>query len=127
MGSNIRDDLVDLIGHASAIELLRGFGGRRLKIPANLSEDHALVFCVGWDAARKLAAAYGGAEPLDLPAERNFLIDLRNDAMMARFRAGASIAAISREYGVSRRHVNSVLDRMGAREERMARAAGGRT
>lgn len=127
MASNILRELVDLIGHQPAIELVRAWGGRRLKIPATINQDHALVYCVGWDAATKLAAAYGGAEPLDLPAERNFLIDLRNDAIASEFARGKSITQLARDYGVSRRQVNSVLDRMGHNTERMARAAGSRT
>jgi lambda repressor-like predicted transcriptional regulator len=126
MASGILDDLVDLIGHQPAIELLRAWGGRRLKVPAEVHQDHALVFIVGWDAAGKLSRTYGGTD-LDLPAERNVLVDMRNAAIMDGFKRGRSITWLSMTYGVSRRQVNSVLDRMGAQAERLARAAGTRT
>lgn len=122
MASSILDDLVHLIGHQHAIELLRAFGGRRLKVPADLTQDHPLAFTVGLQSAKRLAAHYGGTD-VDLPAERNFLIDLRNDAILIDFKAGHSISALAMRYGVSRRQVNSILDAMGHRDMRMGRAA----
>lgn len=127
MASGVLRDLVELIGHQPAIELVRAWGGRRLKVPALMTTDHPLVFCVGMEAALKLAEAYGGAEALDLPAERNFLLDMRNDAILAGWNAKRSVAWLSRTYGVSRRQVNSILDRLGHRDERLARAVGTRT
>lgn len=127
MASGILHDLVELIGHRQAIELLRAWGGRRLKVPAEVHEDHALVLTVGWEAARAIAAQYGGTD-LDLPAERNYLVDVRNDAIAQGFRGERrSISWLSHTYGVSRRQVTSILDAMGLREERIARAAGTRT
>lgn len=123
MASGILKELVALIGHQPTIELVRAWGGRRVKVPAEVHQDHALVFTVGWEAAGKLAKAYGGAESLDIPAERNFLIDLRNDAIAAGFlERRQSISSLAIQYGVSRRTVNSVLDRMGHGEERLERA-----
>lgn len=121
MASGILQDLVELIGHRQAIELLRAWGGRRLKVPAEVREDHALVFTIGWEAARAIAGAYGGTD-LDLPAERNYLVDVRNDAIAAGFAGNRSISWLSQTYGVSRRQVNSILDAMGHRDERLARA-----
>lgn len=115
-----------MIGHRCAIELLRAWGGRRIRVPAEVREDHALVFTVGWEAAKAIAGRYGGAE-LDLPAERNYLVDLRNDAIAQDFDKGQTITALSRDYGVSRRQVNSILDAMGRQAERLHRAAGART
>lgn len=121
-------DLVELVGYGSAIELLRAWGGRRLKVPNEVHQDHALAFAIGMDAATKIAAAYGGTD-LDLPAERNHLTQLRNDALAREFDEGATISWLSQHFGLSRRHVTSVLDRMGRDTERMARAraAGTRT
>lgn len=126
MASAILTDLVDLIGHRQAIELLRAWGGRRIRVPAEVHEDHALVFTVGWEAARAIAGQYGGTD-LDLPAERNYLVDVRNDAIALEFDAGRSITWLSQTYGVSRRQVNSILDALGRNAERLARAAGPRT
>lgn len=127
MASAILQDLVELLGHQPTIELVRAWGGRRLKVPATMHQDHALVFIVGWEAAGKLSEAYGGADALDIPAERNYLVDLRNGALAAEFLKGRSITWLSRTYGLSRRQVNSVLDRMGHREARMTRAVATRT
>ena len=127
MASGILQDLVELIGHRPTIELVRAWGGRRLKIPTKVTEDHALVFALGWEAANKLARAYGGADALDIPAERNFLLDLRNEAILADFLATRSITWLANTYGLSRRQVNSILDALGQFNERQTRAAGTRT
>lgn len=127
MASAILQDLVQMIGHKATIELLRAWGGRRLKVPSEMHQDHALVFIVGWDAAHRLASEYGGTD-VDVPAERNLLVDLRNDAIRADFvDRSRSISWLANTYGLSRRQVNSVLDRMGLGELRMARAVGTRT
>lgn len=122
MASGILKDLVALLGHQPAIELVRAMGGRRLKVPAEIHQDHALVYIVGWEAAQLLAKEYGGADSVDLPAERNFLVDMRNDAILDEYHRGRSITWLSHTYGISRRQVNSVLDRMGERDDRLARA-----
>lgn len=127
MASEILRDLVELLGHQPAIELVRAWGGRRLKVPVDMHQDHALVFIVGWDAACKLSKTYGGADAIDIPAERNHLIDLRNGAVLAGFLDGRSITWLSQTYGISRRQVNSVLDRMGYNVARLARAVATRT
>ncbi len=127
MASGILQDLVELLGHRATIDLVRAWGGRRVKVPATMREDHALVFTIGWTAACKLAGAYGGAEGIDLPAERNALLDLRNEALLRSFNDRRSISWLSTEYGLSRRQVNSVLDRMGVQSERLARAVATRT
>ncbi len=125
MASAILDDLVQLIGHHHAIELLRAWGGRRIKVPESIGQDHPLAFVVGLESAQKLARRYGSTE-LDLPAERNFLIDLRNAAIVSDFTAGSSILSLSCLYGVSRRQIQTILDAMGHRELRLQRA-GSRT
>lgn len=126
MASGLLGEIVQLIGHQPAIELLRAWGGRRIKVPAEIGQDHALAFCIGLEAARLMAKEYGGTD-LDLPAERNILIDMRNDAIYSDFFKEKNITWLSRRYGLSRRQVNSILDKMGARDERMSRTAVTRT
>jgi len=122
MALKILDDLVDFIGHQHAIELLRAWGGRRLKVPTEIGQDHPLAMTIGLDSAKVMATYYGGTE-LYLPAERNFLIDLRNAAIVAKFKGGSSITKLSEDFGVSRRHVHTILDALGQGENRKARVA----
>lgn len=126
MASGILQDLVQLLGHQPTIVLVRAFGGRRVKVPATVHQDHVLVYTVGWDAAHKLAKAYGATD-LDLPAERNHLLELRNAAIVLDFERGRSISWLSQTYGISRRQVNSILDALGSQDERLRRAAATRT
>ena len=122
MASAILVELVELIGHQHAIELLRAWGGRRIKVPAEVTQDHPLSFCVGLESAQRLAQRYANCN-LDLPAERNFLIDLRNDAILQDFRQNRSISWLAAHYGISRRQVNVIIDALGSRETRLERAA----
>lgn len=126
MASELLEQLVKLLGHQPTIELLRAMGGRRIKIPEKIHQDTALVYIVGWDAANRLSAEYAG-DTLDLPAERNLLIDLRNGAIVAEFLRGRSRTWLAQTFGLSRRHVNQVLDRLGHEAERRARSVATRT
>lgn len=121
MAVRILDELVELMGHQHAIELLRAFGGRRINIPKSIEQDHPLAFTVGLESARKLSGRYGGGD-VDLPAERNFLIDLRNGAILDGFKQGRTILWLADTYGVSRRQVTCILDNLGQRELRLQRA-----
>lgn len=120
MASAILDKLVELIGHQHAIELLRAWGGRRLRVPAEITQDHPLAFTVGLESAQRLVEYYAGTD-VDLPAERNFLIDLRNDAILQDFKRERSISWLASTYGISRRQVTSILDALGSGDERRAR------
>lgn len=122
MAVKILDELVGLIGHQHTIELLRAWGGRCVYVPAELDQDHPLAFTVGLESARKLADHYGNTK-VDLPAERNFLIDLRNESILQEFTRGRTISWLASTYGVSRRQVNVILDALGQRAIRLDRAA----
>lgn len=114
--SRTLDDIVDLIGIQPTIDLVRRYGGRMLRIPPRLTSEHVITLCVGFDAAEKLAATYGG-EDLHVPAERSLLIRLRNEQIVARYTApqpnNLSINAIAIEYGLDRQAVYKILRKGG--------------
>lgn len=115
-------ELVAAMGYTDAIELCRGWGGRELAVPMKVAPDHPLALRLGLVAAERLIAAFRG-QRLQLPVERDALLDERNAAIVAAVKAGRSRAAVSDEFGVSRQTVNYVLRR--AAEAETPAVAGG--
>lgn len=105
--SRVLQELVDQIGYGATIDLLRAWGGRRLRVPLEPGEEHPITFTIGHRAAQDLAAFYGGSE-IDLPAERNALMAIRNAAIMADLRADMSTRACAQKYGMTPRHVRHI-------------------
>jgi len=104
-------ELVAAMGYTDAIELCRGWGGRELVVvPMKVAPDHPLALRLGLVAAESLVAAFRG-QRLQLPVERDALLDERNAAIVAAVKAGRSRAAVSDEFGVSRQTVNYLLRR----------------
>lgn len=104
--SELLDELTTRIGYGETIELLRGWGGRRLQIPKEVTGDHPIALSVGLAAAQQLAYWYGGTE-LELPAERNAMIETRNACVLRDLdHEATSVVAI--RYGLSRRHVRYI-------------------
>lgn len=107
MHSPLVDHLVELLGHRPALDLLRAYGGRRLRVPCAVDPTHPLAMAIGTSPAERLTSAYAG-DTLELPAERNLLIDVRNRQIAAALSDGASVRGLAREYGISPRHVRTI-------------------
>lgn len=100
--------LIERIGLADTIEIVRRWGGRRLCVPDRCTHDCALALCLGLPAAQALVDNFRG-ERLDLPIERNALIGLRNRKIIAEIEAGDSQTAVAHRYGITRPMVNKIL------------------
>ena len=102
-------ELSDAIGLADAIEICRRWGGRDFNVPMHVKPHDPLALTLGYESASKLVAAFGGVR-LQLPAERNALLDLRNVAI---FRAcevdGKSQERVGLEFGLTRQGVKKVI------------------
>jgi hypothetical protein len=118
MRSKTLNDIVAACGHQAAITLVRTFGGRQLSVPnpGRLDENHPIAMCIGLTAARRLAQTKAG-ERLEIPAEVNALVELRNEAVVRAFDGNASIRSISFELGISRKWVRHILIRGGRADE----------
>jgi hypothetical protein len=106
-------DLADAIGLADAIEVCRRWGGRDLNVPLKVAAGDPLALTLGLDSARKLVKEFGGVR-LQLPIERNALLDLRKRAIMLDYAGGKgdSQAQIGIEYGLTRQGVGAVIEKM---------------
>lgn len=108
-------ELSNVIGLADAIEVVRRWGGRNLYVPVSVSSGDPLALTLGLEAARRLAEHFGGQQ-LQLPAERNALLDLRNAAILADHHTGMNYTQIGLKYGLQRQTVTYILKTIKERE-----------
>jgi len=104
------DELTDLIGHQNAIEIVRGWGGRRLSIPSTIPDHHPITYKIGRDAADLLSHHYGGTE-IELPVERSALIRQRDKGIYDDMKRGVSARKVAEIYGITSRHARFVYTR----------------
>lgn len=109
-------ELVDSVGLGNALEIVRRWGGRSLRVPLAVQHSDPLALTLGLVLARKLVQNFGG-ERLELPAERNALLDMRNEQIVAEVDRGESHSAVAHRYGISRAMVLKVLRTTGKRRE----------
>jgi hypothetical protein len=104
-------ELAEVIGLGDTIEITRRWGGRTLAVPMSVGPGDPLALTLGLDTARKLVAEFRGVR-LQLPAERNALLDMRNASIARDVAAGASQEACGVRYGLTRQGVAAVLRKM---------------
>ncbi len=100
--------LVDRVGIADTLEIVRRWGGGTLYVPRNVRPCDPLALTLGLESARRFVQHFGG-DYLELPHERKALIDMRNAAIIADYRAGVSLSEIGRSYGVSRQSAADIV------------------
>jgi hypothetical protein len=115
--SRILEEVVEVAGYAAALELCRGFGGRTVRVSYPLAETHPLALTMGYKPALAFAERFNG-EAVAIPAERTALMDLRNQRIVADYlgqdgQPGASVSALSVDYGLTRKRITEVLDEAG--------------
>jgi Mor family transcriptional regulator len=119
----ILKDLSEKIGLADTIEIVRRWGGRELYVHAKVEAGDPLALTMGLESARRLVQHYGG-QRLQLPAERNALLDLRNASIVDEQRSGSSHEQIGLRYGLTRQAVSHILRQHREREEIKQKFAG---
>lgn len=119
-------ELADKMGLGDAIEIIRRWGGRELYVGVKIEPGDPLALTLGLDAAQRLVKHYGG-QRLQLPAERNALLDLRNESIVAEHEAGSSHEQIGLRYGLTRQAVSHILRAHRERVELRQKFAGRET
>lgn len=90
---------------ALAIRFARTFGGQKIYVPRKVYSAHPLVKCLGWAAAQRLCAEFGG-EDWAVPSASNYLTWL--DARALRV-CGLSNPEVARKLNITLRHVRRLL------------------
>lgn len=102
-------ELVEAVGLGDAIEICRRWGGRDFNVPVRVAPHDALALTLGYESAKKLVDALGGVR-LQLPAERNALLDMRNAAIYRAVKTdGRSHQDVALEFGIRRQQVLHIL------------------
>lgn len=104
----ILQEVADLIGVELTLRLVSEFGGWRVYVPKNLTDDCELTRAIGLDAARAVATAWAGQflwVPKCVAAQRA----QRDAEIIRRFAAGEKVTSLAREFGISGRHVYVIL------------------
>ncbi len=100
--------LVESIGFVDSIEIVRKWGGGVFYVPLSVRPCDPLALTLGLVPARKLVQHWGG-QYLQLPSEKNALIDMRNASIIADYRSGMSLSQIGRVYGLARQSVALIV------------------
>lgn len=114
-------EIIQLIGHAKAMALVREFGGQELRIPRSEMGDTwaALAEVIGEKAMAILANSFGGGDPLYIALCHLALKQDRNREMIARYEhllkqghsGRGAVSVLVREYGpISYRQVEKVVN-----------------
>ena len=96
--------LAQVIGVMATLRLCEEWPGIPIRIPETCPADHAITRAIGSESAAQLSAYYGG-ETITPPRLHARAIALRDEAIRADRYNGKTGEAISREYGLTIRHV----------------------
>ena len=113
-------EIVGIIGHGPAMELVRAFGGQELRVPKTDASDTwaALVEIIGEPLTRALAAVFGG-EPVYIALCDRALRHDRNRNMIARYEkllgqghsSRGAVSVLVREFRpISNRQVEKIVN-----------------
>lgn len=106
-------DLSEALGLADAILIVRKWGGRDLNVPKSIAHGDPLALALGLDTARRLVDHFGGIR-LQLPSERNALLDMRNEAIVAERTRGDTLEEIAVRWGLTRQAVGYIVKKADA-------------
>lgn len=103
-------EIADLIGLPGARDLVDAWGGVRIYLPLahRLTDRHALVGCLGRDAAERLCRRFGGAE-IDIPRASLALQRARDRRICRERERGSSVRVLARRYRLTERRVWEIL------------------
>lgn len=105
--SPILEDLCATVGYRATRVLLAWFAGRDLYVPSRVDLDHPLRWLLGLDVFARLVEAWAGCK-LDLPHDREDERYVRDRTIAERFASGATVEAVSAEFGLTKRRVQVV-------------------
>lgn len=103
-------DIIEATDLETALRLVECWGGVRVYVPHQLTEEHALVTTLGRRRAEKLAAAFAG-ESLVIPRCLHAVRAARNAQIRARRAEGATPAQLARQHSLTERQVYSIVAR----------------
>ena len=105
-------EIVEIIGEAAALALVKQYGGQRIRIPAlvNATEDHPLAACIGLDTLRQLVGLDGGRW-MYVPKCQRSLLEARDREIVTLYSppSNVSVNALAARYNLSYRRIEQIL------------------
>ena len=105
----ILQEFAVLIGLAGTLRIVETYGGVRLYVPKTVDGDHDLVKLIGIEAARKLAAEYGGELHMDIPRAVAATRAARDACIHADRAAGMTHRELALKYKLTERQIRNIL------------------
>jgi len=100
----ISEELIDVIGEQSTIELAEAFAGTRLYVPPSVSDDHAIALAIGPSAADAFCKFYSSG---------TVRVPLLRELRAKHYRAiGLSNARIAVRLGLTETGVEKLFQRL---------------
>lgn len=101
-------EIVSVVGVEAALRLVEAWGGVRLYVPQQMTEDHDLVNLLGGDSADQLASRFGG-ERIQVPRCLQALRAMRNARIRRARHDGATPAELALIHGLTERQIYAIL------------------
>ncbi|MYM32241.1 hypothetical protein GTP58_28305 [Duganella sp. CY15W] len=109
--------ITEVVGLAAALTLVKHFGGVRLYVPLGMTQDHTLTRLIGYEAACKLSAEFGGMNHFDIPRAAKALRVVRNREIIEKFISGNSLRTLAFDYVMTERQIQKILTESGVNNE----------
>ena len=103
-------EVVEVIGLASTIELIKSYGGTRVFIPKNMKTQHKLANLLGLEQARRLSHYFGG-ESLSIARAASSIRSERNKTIVRRYDAGEGVGSLAIEFQLTERQIYTILSK----------------
>lgn len=104
-------EIVEIIGEAAALKLVKHFGGTTPRLPAirNINAEHPLAQCIGIEALTLLAVETGGGRWLYIAKCARGLREARNREIVLLYSQGVPVAELALRYHLSDRQIWNIL------------------
>ena len=106
-------ELTECIGLSHALALVERYGGTRVWIPAKYDPEHSLVTVIGATAAKALIGRYALGQIM-IPRCAVAMRAARDEALRARYRAGATARTLAREFRLTEIRIYQIANSMPA-------------
>ncbi|MBF0357530.1 MAG: hypothetical protein HQL70_02910 [Magnetococcales bacterium] len=101
-------EIKEIVGLQGAMTLLEKCGGTRIFIPRNLKIQHKLTTLLGFEAAKKMSAYFGG-ETLTIVRGSIAAKKLRNQEIVSRYGCGERVQELALLFELTERQIYSIL------------------
>lgn len=106
--TGILREISNVIGVSSTLKLVRQYGGTRIYLPKQLSNDHELVETIGFTMAQKMYQHFGAIGTIEIPKARTLTIAQRNHQIKQE-KQSATRKNLAQKYALTERQITNIL------------------